>query len=151
MDELEKQHTYEEVHTHSVQGGVTMAHATHSMPTGGHAGHSEAMFKRPFWMALILTIPVLIYADLLEQLFGYQAPLFPGSQWVSPVLSSIIYWYCGWVFLRGAVAELRAGRPGMMTLVALAISTAYFYSSAISISRTCSWTSCAPGCAAPRK
>jgi len=89
------------------------------------------MFKCPFWIALILTIPVLIYADLFQQVFSYQAPAFPGSQWVSPVLSSIIYWYCGWVFLSGAVAELRASRPGMMTLVALAISTAYFYSLAI--------------------
>jgi Cu2+-exporting ATPase len=64
------------------------------------------MFKRPFWIALILTIPVLIYADLFQQVFGYQAPVFPGSQWLSPMLSSIIYWYCGWVFLRGAVTEL---------------------------------------------
>ena len=57
-----------------------------------HAGHSEARFKRPFWMALILTIPVLIYADLFQQVFSYQAPLFPGSSWLASVLSSIIYW-----------------------------------------------------------
>ncbi|HKV58779.1 MAG TPA: HAD-IC family P-type ATPase, partial [Ktedonobacteraceae bacterium] len=103
----------------------------HSGGHSEHAGHDEAMFKRPFWIALILTIPVLIYAELLQQVLGYQAPAFPGSSWLSPVLSSIIYWYCGWVFLSGAVAELRARRPGMMTLVALAISTAYFYSLAI--------------------
>ena len=95
MDNLEKQHAHEEVHTHTIHEGLPMAHATHTMRADGHAGHavhSEAIFKRPFWIALILTIPVLIYADLLQQLFGYQAPLFPGSQWVSPVLSSIIYW-----------------------------------------------------------
>jgi P-type Cu2+ transporter len=136
MDNLERQHTHEALQAHTGHGDASTAHTTQPRQNGGHAdhtAHSEAMFKRPFWMALILTIPVLIYADLLQQLFGYQAPLFPGSQWVSPVLSSVIYWYCGWVFLRGAVAELRTGRPGMMTLVALAISTAYFYSLAITV------------------
>src|SRR5579872_1699470 len=134
MDDLEKQQTQEEVHTQTAYGDTTMAQATHTMPAGRHAehaGHSEAMFKRPFWIALLLTIPVLIYADLLQGVFGYQAPLFPGSSWLAPVLSSIIYWYCGWVFLYGAFDELRTGRPGTMTLVALAISTAYFYSLAI--------------------
>ncbi len=134
MHDQEWHHMHEEAHTHTVQEGAHTGHATHNMPAGGHAEHarhSEAMFSRPFWIALILTIPVLIYADLFQQVFGYQAPAFPGSQWLEPVLSSIIYWYCGWVFLSGAVAELRAGRPGMMTLVSLAISTAYFYSLAI--------------------
>lgn len=108
-----------------------MGHGGHGAQGGGHAGHSEAMFRRPFWVSLVLTIPVLVYADLFQDLFGYQAPVFPGSEWLSPVLASIIYWYGGWVFLSGMVAELRARRPGMMTLVALAISTAYFYSLAI--------------------
>jgi Cu2+-exporting ATPase len=89
------------------------------------------MFSRPFWIALILTIPVLIYAPLFQDLLHYTAPQFPGSAWLSPILASVIYWYCGWVFLTGAVEELRARLPGMMTLVALAISTAYFYSLAI--------------------
>lgn len=96
-----------------------------------HAGHGEAMFRRPFWIALALTIPVLIDSELLQSLLRYHVPAFPGSQWLSPVLASVLYWYCGWVFLSGAVAEIRARRPGMMTLVALAISTAYFYSLAI--------------------
>lgn len=114
-----------------VHGQPGMAHMEHVAHGGEHAGHSEAMFSRPFWIALILTIPVLVYAPLLQDVFGYQAPTFPGSQWLSLVLASIIYWYCGWVFLNGMIAELRARRPGMMTLVGLAISTAYFYSLAI--------------------
>jgi Cu2+-exporting ATPase len=89
------------------------------------------MFARPFWIALLLTIPVLLYSDIIQMLLHYQALSFPGSTWLVPILSSVIYWYCGWVFLSGAFSELRAGRPGMMTLVALAISTAYFYSLAI--------------------
>ena len=136
MHDQEGHHAHEEARAAptTVQEGAHTGHAGHTMQAGehsGHAGHSEAMFSRPFWIALILTIPVLIYADLFQQVFGYQAPAFPGSQWLEPVLSSIIYWYCGWVFLSGAVAELRAGRPGMMTLFSLAISTAYFYSLAI--------------------
>jgi Cu2+-exporting ATPase len=103
----------------------------HGAHAGGHAGHDEAMFRRPFWISLILTIPILIYAPLFQQLLRYHAPQFPGSAWLPPILASIIYWYCGWVFLTGAVEEVRARLPGMMTLVALAISTAYFYSLAI--------------------
>jgi Cu2+-exporting ATPase len=89
------------------------------------------MFRRPFWVSLALTIPVLIYAEHIQGLLGYTAPAFPGSRWLEPALASVIYWYGGWVFLAGAVDELRARRPGMMTLVALAITTAYFYSLAV--------------------
>ncbi|HEX8598636.1 MAG TPA: heavy metal translocating P-type ATPase [Chloroflexia bacterium] len=130
--------------THASQG-VTGEHAAHKEHGGhaagaghsghgghgGHAGHSEAMFRRPFWVSLLLTIPVLIYSALLQELLGYTAPQFPGAQYLEVVLGSIIFWYGGWVFLTGAVDELRRLTPGMMTLVALAISTAYFYSLAV--------------------
>ncbi len=108
---------------HSRHGG----HSGHDK----HAGHSEAMFRRPFWISLVLTLPVLFYAELFQDLLGYTAPQFPGSAYLSALLGSIIYWYGGWVFLRGAFDELRARAPGMMTLVALAISAAYFYSLAL--------------------
>lgn len=108
----------------------TDSHGAHDVHSG-HSAHSPEMFQRPFWISLALTIPILIYAPLFEELLHYTAPQFPGSVWLSPILASIIYWYGGWVFLSGAVAELRARLPGMMTLVALAISTAYFYSLAI--------------------
>jgi Cu2+-exporting ATPase len=91
------------------------------------------MFARPFWISLALSIPVLLYSDLLQSLLSYTAPEFPGSQYLSVVLGSVIYWYGGWVFLMGARDELRVRQPGMMTLVALAISTAYFYSLAITL------------------
>jgi len=112
------------------QPGGHSQHEQHA-PGGGHAGHGEAMFARPFWIALILTVPILLYAEPIEHLLGYTAPRFPGSDWLVAALASVIYWYCGWVFLTGAIAELRSRQPGMMTLVALAISTAYFYSLAI--------------------
>lgn len=96
-----------------------------------HAGHSDGMFQNRFWISLALTIPVLAYSELLQGLLGYQAPAFPGSRWLAPILASIIYWYGGWPFLAGAGRELGDRRPGMMTLVAMAITTAYLYSLAI--------------------
>ena len=110
-------------------GAAHAGHAAHS----AHAGHSEATFARPFWVCLLLTLPVLVYAEHLQRLLGYTAPAFPGSAWLEPVLGSVIYWYGGWAFLTGAVGELRARRPGMMTLVALAITTAYLYSLAVTV------------------
>ncbi len=117
----------------AVHGSQHAAHATHTGPANqsdhsGHAGHSEAMFARPFWISLVLTIPVLVYAHVFQELLGYTAPRFPGSRYLPFVLGSIIYWYGGWVFLSSAVGELKNRAPGMMTLVALAISTAYLYS-----------------------
>ena len=96
-----------------------------------HAGHTPEMFRRPFWVSLILTIPVLVYAELFQDLLGYTAPRFPGSELLAPVLASVIYWYGGWVFLSGAVTEIRTRQLGMMTLVSLAITTAYVYSLAV--------------------
>ncbi|GCE07721.1 heavy metal translocating P-type ATPase [Dictyobacter aurantiacus] len=97
----------------------------------GHAGHHADMFKRPFWISLVLSIPVVLTAPMLHMALGLQMPAFPGSGWIAPFLGSIIFWYGGWVFLSGAFSEVRAGKPGMMTLVSLAISTAYFYSLAV--------------------
>ncbi|HEU5014734.1 MAG TPA: heavy metal translocating P-type ATPase [Roseiflexaceae bacterium] len=137
-DGAHEEHHAQQVPLHGSAHGAHSAdmhhdHSAHTSGNGGHAGHSEAMFQRPFWISLILTIPVLIYAELFQELLGYTAPQFPGAAYVGFVLGSIIYWYGGWVFLRGAVDEVRARTPGMMTLVALAISTAYFYSVAVTL------------------
>lgn len=120
-------------HNSQIEQGHTGHQNNHRMhgDHSEHMGHGETMFKRPFWISLVLTLPIVFYAELFQMIFHYQAPAFPGSYWVIPLLASIVYWYGGWVFLRGAFDELRALRPGMMTLVALAISTAYFYSLAI--------------------
>jgi Cu2+-exporting ATPase len=91
------------------------------------------MFRRPFWISLVLTIPVVVYSHMIQMLLGYTAPVFPGSEYLSPLLGSVIFWYGGWVFLTGAIGEIRSRAPGMMTLVALAIITAYAYSLAITL------------------
>lgn len=119
-------------HTHQTTPSVPHQGA-HRTPTtyGGHANHDAAQFQRPFWISLLLTLPIVIYAHLFQALFGYTAPAFPGSEYLPFLLSSIVYWYGGWVFLRGARDELRTRTPGMMTLVALAITSAYAYSVAV--------------------
>lgn len=99
-------------------------HAEHDK----HAGHSTQMFARKFWLSLVLTIPVVLYSELPMRFFGWEAPAFPGSGYLALALSSIVFFYCGWIFIIGAYRELRARLPGMMTLIALAISAAYFYS-----------------------
>lgn len=86
------------------------------------------MFRNRFWVALVLTLPVVFWAEHIQELLGYQAPAFPGSTWIPPVLSTVIFIYGGWIFLQGAWHELRARLPGMMTLIALSISVAFVFS-----------------------
>lgn len=105
------------------------SHAGH----GSHAGHSPEIFRRPFWVSLILTLPIVLYSETIQMLLGYTAPAFPGSAYVGLVLGSVIFWYGGWPFLSGAASEIRSRAPGMMTLVALAITTAYTYSVVITL------------------
>lgn len=93
-----------------------------------HAGHSVAMFKDKFWLSLILTIPVLVYSEMIQHWLNFTPPAFPGSQYVPFVFSTIIFFYGGLVFIKGAWGELKAKLPGMMTLISLAIITAYAYS-----------------------
>ena len=104
----------------------------------GHAGHKTSSFLGKFWISLILTIPILAYSDLPEALFSWQFPAFVGSRYLALILGSIVFFYSGWVFLMGAWHELRARLPGMMTLIAIAVSAAYFFSvgSVISGKRT---------------
>jgi Cu2+-exporting ATPase len=95
-----------------------------------HAGHSLAMFRTRFWGSLVLTIPILAYAEMLWEWLGLESPSLPGRAWVPFVLASAIYLGGGSVFLRSAAGELRAHLPGMMTLVAVGITAAYGYSAA---------------------
>ena len=99
-------------------------HGTHDK----HAGHSPAMFRDRFWLSLALTVPVVIWSAHIQELLGYRAPTFPGSDWIGPVLSTVIFVYGGVVFLQGAWRELRSRLPGMMTLISLAITVAFLFS-----------------------
>jgi P-type Cu2+ transporter len=93
-----------------------------------HAGHSPGMFRDKFWLSLILTLPVVFWSEHVEGLLGYEAPDFPGSTWIPPVLGTVVFLYGGLVFLRGALHELKDRLPGMMTLISLAILVAFSFS-----------------------
>jgi Cu2+-exporting ATPase len=112
-------------------------HDEHAMRGPGghdkHAGHSVAMFRDKFWITLALTIPTLIWGHMLQRAFGFMAPHFPGSNWIAPVFGTAVFAYGGWPFLQGGIRELRARLPGMMTLIALAISVAFVFSAAVTL------------------
>jgi Cu2+-exporting ATPase len=86
------------------------------------------MFRDKFWLSLVLTVPVVVWSEHIQMLLGYGAPAFPGSAWVGAVLGTVVFVYGGWVFLQGAARELRDRLPGMMTLIALAITVAFVFS-----------------------
>ena len=90
-----------------------------------HAGHSVAMFRDKFWLSLALTIPVVIWSSDVQHWFGYTAPSFPGSKLIPAVLGTLVFVYGGLVFIRGARSELADHKPGMMTLISLAIIVAF--------------------------
>ena len=92
-----------------------------------HTGH-EAMFRRRFWVSFGLSIPVIYFSEFVQDVFGYAAPIFPGSGLIVPVLSVIIFAYGGLPFLSMARTEVRTREPGMMMLISLAITVAFVYS-----------------------
>ncbi|MFI2665588.1 heavy metal translocating P-type ATPase [Micromonospora carbonacea] len=96
-----------------------------------HAGHDPEMFRRRFWACLALTLPIVVTSHMVMEWFGYSLE-FPGRALVGPVLGSAVFWWGGWPFLVGAVRELRDRAPGMMLLIAMAISVAYVASLATS-------------------
>ena len=98
-----------------------------------HAGHSVAMFRDKFWISLLLTLPTLVWGHMLQRAFGYNAPTFVGSQWIPAAFGTAVFAYGGWPFIQGAWRELEDRLPGMMTLIALAISVAFVFSAAVTL------------------
>src|SRR5580658_2296156 len=90
-----------------------------------HAGHSVAMFRDKFWLSFALTIPVVFWSTDVQHWFGYRAPSFPGSKSIPAILGTVVFVYGGLVFIRGAWSELAERKPGMMTLISLAIVVAF--------------------------
>ena len=112
--------------------GMAAGHGEHG-EHDQHAGHSVAMFRDKFWLALALTIPTLIWGHMLPRALGYTPPAIPGSRWIAPVFGTAVFLYGGLVFLQGAWRELRDRLPGMMTLIALAITVAFVFSAAVTL------------------
>jgi P-type Cu2+ transporter len=122
------QHHHVDERQHSNEAPTTqIAHAAHgsSAAHDRHEGHSVAMFRDKFWLSLVLTVPVVFWSMDLQEWVGYTAPVFPGSDWIPPILGTIVFVYGGLVFIRGAQRELADRQPGMMTLISLAIVVAF--------------------------
>ena len=101
---------------------------------GGHGRHGDhaAVFRRRFWVSLVLSLPIVVTAHMIQDWFGYHLD-FPGDGLVGPVLGTIVFLYGGWPFLTGGLAEARARQPGMMLLVTMAITVAFGASAATSL------------------
>nr|WP_306060196.1 heavy metal translocating P-type ATPase [Natronococcus sp. AD5] len=102
-----------------------------------HEGH-EQMFRRRFFVSTVLSIPVLLYSEMLQAWLGFSVPAFPGSEWIDPIFAVIVFAYGGVPFLRMAVPELEDRAPGMMTLISMAITVAFVYSVASVVFSTAS-------------
>ncbi|WP_339887177.1 copper-translocating P-type ATPase [uncultured Flavobacterium sp.] len=130
MDHSKMNHKTED---HSKMDHSKMEHDHGSVPMGmaGHDHHQMMIndFKKRFWVTLFLTILILFLSPMIQDFFGYEF-LLPGNPYVLFGLGTIVYFYGGWPFLKGFWSEIKSGAPGMMTLISMAISVAYFYSSA---------------------
>lgn len=91
------------------------------------------MFRNKFWLTLILSVPVVLFSPMFGHLLGYEPPQFPGSAWIPPVLGTVVFLYGGQPFLKGGVSELKSRKPGMMLLIAMAITVAFLTSWATSL------------------
>ncbi len=129
-------HTGHEGHTHGAMQagpGQWQAETIQAATPGPHDHHAMvADYRRRFWVSLAITVPIVLLSPFIQGIFGLTSIIsFPGELYVLWGLSTAIYLYGGEPFLRGIINELRARSPGMMTLIALAITTAYTYSSAV--------------------
>ncbi len=137
--------THSEIHgDHGTDPGASHRHTdAHHGPDahpghaghGGHdqhAGHDPEMFRRRFWLSLALTIPLVVTSEMVMDWFGYSLD-FWGMDLLGSVLGSLVFWWGGWPFLAGGVAELRDRQPGMMLLISMAITVAYAASMATSL------------------
>ncbi len=106
-----------------------MRHETAHVGHDKHAGHDPEMFRRRFWISLLLTVPLVVTSETVMEWFNYELD-FPGMSWLGPVLGSVVFWWGGWPFLAGGVMEIRDRQPGMMLLITMAITVAYVASMA---------------------
>ena len=122
-DHNHQQHDSHQKGKHAMKGAQGHDHSMHHM-------HMIKDFKKRFWVSLVITLPIVVLSPMIQSLVGYEFR-FEGDRYLQFALSSLVFFYGGWPFLKGMVDELKDRKPGMMTLIALAISVAYSYSSAV--------------------
>ncbi|GGF29394.1 copper-translocating P-type ATPase [Subtercola lobariae] len=119
-------------HEHAEHEHAEHGHSSHG-DNSGHSGHGEhsghgdhvAIFRAKFWVTLVLAVPTVFFSSMFASILGYQVPDFVGSYWISPVIGTVIFFWGGAPFLLGGLAEIRSRRPGMMLLIAMAITVAF--------------------------
>ena len=142
MGDAHAEHTERPMHSeaHAGQAHSGMAGGQHSTAAdhgkmqghGGHHAHMVADFRKRFWVSLAVTLPILVLSPMLQRLLGLSGAIsFAGDAYLLFALSSFLFFYGGYPFLKGLVEELKGAQPGMMTLISVAIATAYVYSSAV--------------------
>jgi len=124
---MEREHAHNHrMHDGAPHSGAPPAgHHAHQAGHDRHAGHSVAMFRDKFWLSLILTVPVVVWSTDVQRWLAYTAPRFSGSQFIPAFFGTVVFFYGGAVFIRGALGELADKRPGMMTLISLGIVVAF--------------------------
>ncbi|HKH92949.1 MAG TPA: heavy metal translocating P-type ATPase, partial [Gemmatimonadaceae bacterium] len=91
------------------------------------------MFRNKFWFTLLLTIPTLVWGEMIPRVLRFTPPAVPYARWIPVVFGTAVFFYGGWVFLQGARSELADRQPGMMTLISLAITVAFLFSVAVTL------------------
>jgi Cu2+-exporting ATPase len=119
---------------HVGHGNGALGHDPHEdHAPDAHAGHSAAMFRSRMWLTLVLSIPVVAFSPMIAMVFGYHLPATGWTTWIAPVLGTVIFFYGGMPFLKGAVREIKLRQPGMMLLISMAITVAFIASWATSL------------------
>ncbi|MFP5580054.1 MAG: HAD-IC family P-type ATPase, partial [Acidimicrobiia bacterium] len=128
VDKVTPTHDGDDRGEHAGHGGDREGHGK-GHGGGGHHGHHVEMFRTRFWWSLLLTVPLVVTSHMIMDWFGYELD-FPGMDWVGPVLGTVVYLWGGKPFLAGGLQEAKARKPGMMLLIAMAITVAYVASMA---------------------
>lgn len=127
MHKMEDHAAHKAHQGHDMSAMSKQDHSAHAGHGTDHSGH-EQMFRVRFWWSLLLSIPVLLYSEMIQMWLGFTPPTLPFSEWIPFIFSMVIFGYGGIPFLQMAVPELKERKPGMMTLISLAISVAFIYS-----------------------
>ena len=137
--EHHKAHEQHEEHKNHEGHKQHKHHEGHKQKKGNHGGHGDGShdhhammikdFRTRFWVSTIISIPILVFSPMIQNFLGYEW-LLPGNKYILLILSTFVYFWGGWPFLKGFYEEIKAKGPGMMTLISMAISVAYFYSAA---------------------
>src|SRR3990172_4003536 len=114
-------------HGHHSEHGMDMNHSGNKKMHTDHTGH-EQMFRKRFWVSLALSIPVIVFSPTIQTWLNYTIPAFPGMDWIPFGFALIIFAYGGIPFINMAIPEIRTRKPGMMTLISLAITVSVVYS-----------------------